>query len=140
MDGTPESVGMASEATNALEEPVEAAPTPRTGDIEDAIEAGWEVLLKAWEDPEAHRKFIGLATGLGALPRAGARYREVQKAHPERAERAQAGIDKILSVALSQMDLARTPSRPPPRLALFLLALFVSAGLVGAALWAYVGG
>lgn len=137
MDETPESAPAPDPATNP---PGDASPTVSSAGAEAAIEAGWEKLRGAWEDPEAHRRFIGLATGLGVLPLAGARYRATLDAEPEKAALAQRGIDKILSVALGQMELNRTPARPPPRRALFLIALLLSTGLVGAALWAYLGG
>jgi len=92
-----------------------------------------------WEEPEAHRRFIGLAMALDALPQAGARYREAQT-DPARAERATQGVDKILQVALSRMELNRSPESKPPRVALFLVALALSLSLVGGALWAYLSG
>lgn len=116
-----------------------AQPGPGGGDSAAALEAGWEKLLSEWDDPEAHRRFVGLAVALNALPDAGARYRAIEKARPERAEAARRGMEKIFAVALNQMELTRTEPQKPPRLALFLLALLVSAALVGTALWAYLG-
>ena len=140
MDETPRSAAEHDAARNPSETGEAAEIEASDTAAEAAIEAGWEILRKKWDDPEAHRRFIGLATGLGALPLAGARYRATVEAEPERAEQAQAGIDKILSVALSQMEINRTPTTPPPRRALFLIALLLSLSLVGTALWAYLGG
>jgi len=102
------------------------------------LDEAWEKVEAEWEEPEAHRRFIGLATALDALPLAGARYRAAQT-DPARAERAKEGLDKILKVALSRMELSRSPERRAPRVGLFLIALALSLGLVGAALWAYLG-
>jgi len=126
----------ASAASSAAK--FEASGDPAVAN-EAAIEVAWQKVEAEWEDEDAHKRFVGLAASLDALPLAGARYRRVRDTDEARSKRAQAGMDKILQVAVSRMELSRSPVQKPPRVALFLIAASLSLGMMAVALWAYLG-
>jgi hypothetical protein len=81
------------------------------GEPADPLREAWEKVDRAWDDPEAHRRFLALCRALGRLPEAGRRYREVREADPSRAASAEAQIDALLAAAMIEMQAHRAP--PP---------------------------
>ena len=113
----------------------------------DPIETAWAELLGSWEDDAAHKRFIGLASGLGRLADAGRKYREARDAPdssadlgalPKRREIAEKRIGEILGIAVVTMAAHKTapPEKNHPKL------LFVATGVCLAmilfAVWAFL--
>lgn len=94
-----------------------------------AIEAEWQRVAGAWDEPAAHRRFLVLCQSLGRLDQAGRRYREVRDREPERRADAERRLDEIL--ALAMQSLAALKTEPPPKRPLWLVLL---AALVGGAI------
>lgn len=108
-------------------------------DGDDPIEAAWEKVEAAWDDEEAHRKFLGLCSATDRLAEAGRRYREVRERDPERAAMAAAQIDRLLGLAMQNLEVLKT--EPPQRTGktiMFLIALGVSLSLIVTALWTWL--
>lgn len=107
------------------------APPPDPGE-----EQAWAALRARWDDPQAHREFLLRSGDLGALARAGARYREVLQARPDDAMAA-AGRDEVLRKA-TILGLAAVPRTVPapvsPWVKRGLVAILVVLGL-GIAGW-----
>ncbi|MCB9632338.1 MAG: hypothetical protein H6721_09435 [Sandaracinus sp.] len=110
-----------------------------TPDVTGALESAWAKVEDAWDDPASHDKLIALCASLGRLDFAGGRYREIREKDPERAERAQKSIDRIVVLAMQTLELHRDPAPANPKRILFPIALLVVAALVGTALWAWLG-
>jgi hypothetical protein len=107
-------------------------------DPPDPIHEAWEKVDQAWDDPEAHRRFIALCRTLGRLAEAGGRYRAVRETDPARAESAKAQIDALIAAAMVEMQAHRSP--PPVARArrwLTAAALLLMLGLMGAVALAF---
>ncbi len=103
----------------------------------DPIDTAWRLVEDAWDDDEAHKRFLMLCSTASRLGEAGRRYRAIKESDPDRAARAEAQIDAVL--ALAMRDLAQLKTEPPKsgtKSVMFLIAFAVSASLVGGALWA----
>ena len=79
---------------------------------DDPIHLAWAELLEHWTDPAAHRRFLNLASGLGRLADAGARYRRATEDAALRRE-AQVQIERLLSRAVVEMQGALGPPVDP---------------------------
>jgi len=105
---------------------------------DDAIETAWEEVLAQFDDEAAHKRFLTLAAGLGALGEAGRRYRAI-KDDPDdpRAEMAAAQVDRLLGLAMQNLEPLKTPPNRKKNIktVMFLLALGVSGTLVAHAVW-----
>lgn len=105
----------------------------------DPIDAAWDALQEAWDEPGAHKRFLAVCVGHDRLKDAGMRYRSVIDGDdPKRRAVAERQIDRILASAMSNLEAHRTP--PPRRnTKLLLVALVVFVLLVGGATWAVLG-
>ncbi|MCA9608136.1 MAG: hypothetical protein KC619_21150 [Myxococcales bacterium] len=105
---------------------------------EDPVEATWQEVLAAFDDEAAHKKFLTLCAGLDRLGDAGARYRPI-KDDPEdpRAEMAKKQVDRLLVLAMQNLDVIKTPPtrRRSIKTILLLVALGVSGALIAHSLW-----
>lgn len=106
---------------------------------EDPVEEAWQRVLGAWDDDDAHRAFLGVCTNAGRLPEAGKRYRAVKLAGGARAERADAQINKLLTLGMTLMAQQRTPP-PKPRNRPLSILIFVAIFLIGLSVAIYVMG
>jgi hypothetical protein len=114
---------------------------PEPADAADPIEAAWQRVEAQWNDPEAHRAFLGLCLALDRMPEAGRRYRQVRDTDPQRRAEAERRIDELLAMATQRLELARTPARTETnRRRLFWIAFLVSLGMVVLVLWAILRG
>ncbi len=109
---------------------------------DDPIESAWEKLQSEWDDPEAHERFIALCMTQDRLAEAGRRYRKVRDEDEDEERRAEAErqIDRILTRALSTLEVLKSPPPPKRNTALLLLATAVFVLLVGTATLAIMGG
>jgi hypothetical protein len=108
--------------------------------VDDAVEAAWRKVVVAWDDDDAHRRFLALCDASDRLGEAGRRYRAVKESEPARAERAEAQIDAVLGLAMRNLSALKTePSKKGTQPVMFLLAFAVSAGLIVSALWMVLG-
>ncbi len=88
---------------------------PEPGEIPAAgEEAAWAELVARWDDPLAHRAFLDRCHDLGALSRAGARYRAVLARRPGDPAAA-AGRDEVVrrATVLGLASLPRTAAPVP---------------------------
>jgi len=104
---------------------------------DDAVDTAWAELDKAWDDPEAHRRFIGLCAALGRLPDAATRYRQVRDDSPERSEIAKTRLGAIATAATAALYETRS-ALPKKRSRVTLVGLGVAVGMVLWALWAWL--
>lgn len=102
---------------------------------EDPLAAAWAKVEAAFDDAEAHRKFLAIATALDRLPEAGQRYRAVRDVGDDRAALAKARIDELLGIAMGRMTVTRTEPTPT-RSRIEWIALGVTLVLLGAAAYA----
>ncbi len=85
---------------------VDPPPSP------DPLDAAWRALEGRWDDDPAHKAFVALAQSLDRLPDAAQRYRAaLADPRDPKGPQARAGIDRILAVAMLQLE----PIRRPPR-------------------------
>jgi len=105
---------------------------------DDAIEAAWEEVLAQFDDEGAHKRFLTLAAGLGALGEAGRRYRAIRDDPDDpRADMASKQIDRLLGLAMQNLEPLKTPPTRKKHIktAMFLIALGVSGTLIAHAVW-----
>jgi hypothetical protein len=103
---------------------------------DDPIEPAWQKVLEEWDDEAAHKKFLTLCSATDRLAEAGRRYREVRESDPERAEMASEQIDRLLGLAMQNLQVLKTePPKRSGKMVMFLIALGVSLALVVTALW-----
>lgn len=99
----------------------------------------WAELEADWGDEAAHKKFLTLCQAMDRLAEAGRRYREVRERDPERAEVAAAQIDRLLGLAMQNLEVLKTePTKRSGKTVMFLIALGVSMALVVTALWTFL--
>lgn len=104
---------------------------------EDAVHAAWEAA--AWEDDEAHRKFIALCSSLGRLDLAGKLYRQIKESDPARAEVAEQRIEKLIAQAMSTMEFTReVPEAEKLKKPVVILGYLIALGLIGFGIWVFV--
>jgi len=102
----------------------------------DPVAQAWARVEAEWDDPDAHRRFLGLCASLGQLPEAARLLREARDRDPGRRERAQKSLDALVNVAVAAMAATRT--EPPKRnktSRFWLIGLGVSLALIAAAFW-----
>lgn len=105
---------------------------------EDPVEATWQEVLAAFDDEAAHKKFLTLCAGLDRLGEAGARYRPIKDdAEDPRSEMAKKQVDRLLVLAMQNLDAIKTPPtrKRSIRTILLLVALGVSGALIAHSLW-----
>lgn len=105
---------------------------------EDELERAWSDVLDAWDDEDAHKRFVVLADATGRLAEAGRRYREVKEREPARSDVADRRIGEILAKAIAQMKVMERSEPAKARSRLEWIALGVSTALIAAALWQLV--
>jgi hypothetical protein len=110
-----------------------------TASAEDAIEIAWQQVEAAWDDDAAHRRFIALCEGVGALAEAGRLYRAVRDTDPTRSTSAEKRIDSVLAAAMRSMELSRAGPPTRPSLAR-TLSRVVALGVIALALMALLRG
>lgn len=106
--------------------------------VKDEIERSWSEVLGAWEDDQAHLRFLVLADARGALAEAGLRYRSVAERDPGRRAVADRRIAEILARALARMEVRREPIAKSGGRRLEWAGLGLSIALMAAALWQLV--
>jgi hypothetical protein len=87
------------------------------------FEALWQKVEQAWDDPSAHERFLDHCLQSRQLPNAAGRYRSVT----ERDSSAQ--LQRIATLALSQLAASRTPRSTVLRNAVSLLAVAITLSL-----------
>lgn len=106
---------------------------------DDPIDAAWRQLEAQWDDEAAHKKFLALCAASDRLAEAGRRYREVSEGDPARADVAAAQIDRLLGLAMQNLQALKTEPNPRSgKTVMFLIALGVSLALVVTALGAWL--
>jgi hypothetical protein len=95
-----------------------------------ALEALWKSCLDDWSNDSTHGAFIEHCQGTRQLLEAAVRYRGMAGDHV-RGPSAGKRLEAIASLALSDLELARTPERRGMRVAaqIGLIVLFVGATL-----------
>jgi hypothetical protein len=129
-------IGLMSEDAD-VDAPVEGEPDDRASEpVGDALEPAWQAVLAAWDDPAAHKRFLTLCASTDRFADAGRRYREIRDTEPERADVARAQIDKLLAMAMQNLEALKTePRARNAKSTMTLIALGVSGALVITALW-----
>ncbi|MEM9068313.1 MAG: hypothetical protein AAGE52_07390 [Myxococcota bacterium] len=107
-------------------------------DLDETLTQGWERVEEAWDDDEAHRKFVALCASFGRLDAAGKRYSKVRDSDPKRREVAEAQIERVLKQAMATLELTKTEPNPAPKRRLMWVALAVASLLVGFALYLWL--
>ena len=108
-------------------------------EADDPIETAWGEVEARWDDEAAHKKFLTLCAATDRLAEAGRRYREVREGDPARAEIAEAQIDRLLSMAMQNLEALKTePQQRSGKTVMFLVALGVSLSLIVTALWTWL--
>lgn len=103
------------------------------------LEREWARVLAAWDDADAHKRFLVLAESSGQLAFAGKRYRDVKEREPARAGLAEQQIDRILGLAMAQMKALEKSEPPRGRRRIEWIAFGVSAALIAAVLYQLLG-
>ena len=78
------------------------------GSENDPITLAWQKVEAAWDDDDAHRRFVALCESQGLLGEAGRLYRAVRDTDPARSAAAKKRIDYVLAAALRTMEVTRT--------------------------------
>ncbi len=78
---------------------------------EDPIELAWTEVEAAWNQPEAHKRFLLVCDSVGRLAEAGRRYRQVKESDPERRAMAEKQIDALLGLAMTRVKADKTEPR-----------------------------
>ena len=109
-----------------------AVPPPPSDD--DPLETAWVRVVENWNDADCHRRLVALAATLQRLPEVGQHYRHVRDNDPDpkRREEARTHIDRLFSVALKNLKVAKPLPAARARYVLFLLAASVVAVLLTA--------
>jgi len=76
---------------------------------EDPVDVEWRRLSSEWDNDKAHKRFLMLCASFKRLADAGRLYREVRESDPERRERATQQIDRILGLAMQDLELTKSP-------------------------------
>ena len=105
--------------------------------MDDPIDTAWAEVEADWSSEAAHKKFLTLCASLDRLAEAGKRYRAVKESDPERAEVATAQIDRLLGLAMQNLQVLKSePRTRSGKQVLFLIALGICGALVVTALMA----
>jgi len=93
-----------------LEPPATPASDAAPDAASDPLDAAWQRLEARWDDDAAHKAFVGLAHSLERLPDAAHRYRAAM-ADPRdaRAPKGREGLDRVLAVAMLQLEPVKRP-------------------------------
>lgn len=103
--------------------------------MDDPIETAWAEVDENWEDEGAHKRFLMLCQGLDRLSEAGTRYRAIKESDPDRREVAEAQIDRLLGLAMQQLQVLKTePKQRSGKMVLLLIAVGVSGSIIATAL------
>lgn len=108
--------------------------------MDDAdLEREWARVLAAWDDADAHKRFLVFAESTGRLAFAGKRYRDAKEKEPGRGAIAEQQIDRILGLAMAQMRAIEKSEPPRGRRRVEWIAFGVSAALIAAVLYQLLG-
>lgn len=109
---------------------------------EDPVEQAWSRVQSAWEDDEAHRRFLKICLALDRLPEAGWRYRKVQETDPTRKDDAERRIEALISVATEKLTETRADKfqQEAPKRNLTMFAFILMGALMGVAIWLMLRG
>lgn len=105
---------------------------------EDDLERAWSEVLGAWDDEDAHKRYVVLADATGRLGEAGRRYREIKEREPLRRAVADRRIEEILGKAITQMKVIERSEPGVARSRLEWIGLGISVALITAALYQLV--
>ena len=107
----------------------------------DPIDEAWARVEADWENPEAHRRFVGVCVALDRLPEAGKRYRDVRETDPARRDDAISQIDTLIALATQQLrDTRVAPPTTKHKRTLTWAAFFIMLVLMGAGVWLLMRG
>jgi hypothetical protein len=105
---------------------------------DDDLERAWSQVLGAWDDEDAHKRYVVLADATGRLAEAGRRYREIKEREPARRAIAERRIEEILGKAIAEMKVLERSEPGVARSRLEWIGLGVSVALIAAALFQLV--
>lgn len=92
------------------------APAETDDQRDDGFELLWAKVLEQWDDDKLHAAFLDYARERMQLPEAGARYRKIKDTDPQRAERAEKQLGRLMALAVAMLESAReTAPQGPPR-------------------------
>jgi hypothetical protein len=108
----------------------------------DPLEQAWQQVWENWEDADAHRNFIAFSFTIGKLAEAGRRYHQVRDEDPARRAEADGQIRKLLTQAVSALEVSRTDPQHMERSKRWirLSGLIAATLLIAAALIAMLQG
>lgn len=105
--------------------------------MDDPVDVAWREVQADWASERAHKKFLTLCASLDRLAEAGKRYRAVKDSDPDRAEVASEQIDRLLGLAMQNLQVLKSePKTRSGKQVLFLIALGISGALVVTAVMA----
>ncbi len=109
-------------------------PSPSAEPLGDTLDTSWARLAESWDDDDAHRAFVGLASTLGRLADAARLYRAVRDANDGRRPKAEKQLGAITLVAFEQLKVtgARTPAAS--RKATQVVGMLIAFAFIGFAL------
>lgn len=92
----------------------------------DTVDEAWKELLASWDDESAHVKFLAACDAIGLRRAAGERYSRIRREEPDKAEVAQAQLDKLIAGAWASVPALSASRRTSnaPRIAKVLGVLF----------------
>ena len=104
----------------------------------DPVDAAWEHLDAHWEEDGAHDRFLSLCQSLDRLPEVGRRYGKVRDTDEARRPVAEARIQKVITLAMAQMESSKTDSEHTNSLrrAMLAIAIAIAVTLTGLSLYA----
>jgi hypothetical protein len=94
-----------------------------------ALDEPWAELVAAWDDAEAHDRFLDLAASFDALDVAAARYRRVSLERKDD-ERAQTGLRQAVERAQTLYVMRAKMERPPRAPVILKLLGMMFAGVI----------
>jgi type VI protein secretion system component VasF len=94
------------------------------------VEAAWILVLKRWDDPSAHKRFLTLCHAVGTLAFAGGQYREVVNAADEREAVAREQIDAVIALASAELFADRPAATPRAPIARIVMTIVSGSALL----------
>ena len=95
---------------------------------ETMLDPAWRAVEEAWEQTQAHERFVSLCLSQGWLPEAAGRYRDVVDNDPGRAAIARDQMSKIITLVTHELQATRRihdPSSCRARLAWMAFGLML---------------
>lgn len=109
-------------------------PSPSAESSGDPLDTSWTRLAESWEDDDAHRAFVGLASTLGRLPDAARLYREVRDVNDARRPKAEKQLGAITMVAFEQLKVTGSRTPAASRKATQVAGVLIAFAFIGFAL------